>query len=427
MQGIDVEALEGELLTLARHKGGFERPEGLARNLRTILDLHCVQQIAGGQGGGVASVAALKAALRHCADKIQNEQTGLIARIYFFLLSKEELEESVLSTTLATAVLGERREAIADLLGTTVGGFRGGNERRLPALLAGELMRHEVEVRKSEPIDVLATDQLQSDSSPTVLDARGSIQAIQQALKHVYNESAQLLPLASLVVADRPPYYDASPSLSLSDQDDPERYTYSLTLAFTAELTEYVVGYVSQSYLTDSFLVAARQLTDVFSFSTDAGRDACHKRVRDTADTITAIRKRSDGRTTRSGIRLEDVPFEEYGDYLPDYDNPHDAVRLLRAQLQPDPTPIRLKIVQESTQSKSDHFCYWVADRPIFVRHLRIDLREFSSEPSARDQRLTVQPFMMATSAALALDDTSILDEETDNWLVRGQGFCVIW
>jgi hypothetical protein len=427
MSGIDVEELEGDLLTLARHKGGFERPEGLARDLRTVLTLDCVAQITDGKSGGVAGVAALRTVLRLCADKIVNEQTRLIVGIYFFLLTKEELDRSFLSPTLITDVLGKRREAIADLLETTPSGFRGSDERRLPALLAGELMRHEIEVMKTDPVDLLAIDDGADDGSPAALDARGSTQAIQQALKHVYSDSAQLLPLASLVVADRPPYYDASVSLSMSDNDDVEKYTYNLTLAFTAELTEYVVGYVSQSYLTDSFLVAARRLTDVYSFSTDAGRDACHARLKDTADTVTVIRKRADGRTTRSGVRLEDVPFDEYANYLPDYDNPQDAVRLLRAQLQTDPLPIRLKVVQESAQNKSDHFCYWVADRPIFVRHLRLDLRAFTPEPSPRDGRLTVQPFMMATSAALALDRSGVLDEETDNWLVRGQGFTVIW
>jgi hypothetical protein len=427
LPGIDVEELEGDLLTLAHHKTGFERPEGLARDLRTILDLHCVKQVAGGDSGRVDRVAALKMVLRLCADKFKNEQTGLAVKIYFFLLSKEELKDFSLPATLATALLGERQEAIGELLGTTSAGFRGSGAHRLPALLAGELLRHEIEARKIEPVNPLGSSEAGLDPSPSALDARGAIQAIQQAVRHVYHDNAFLLPLASLIVADRPPYYDVSLNFSMSDGPTDDVFLYRMSLAFTAQLTEYVIGYVSSSYLSDSLLVSSPRLTDVRSFATNAERDACHSDHMESVDTVTVMKKRSDGTTFPKGVRLKDVPVEEYPHYLPQHEDPSNAVKLLRADLQTSAAPIRLRLNHESMHKKNGHFCYWVADRPTYVRSLRIDLRSFTPEPSKRNGRLTVQPFMMATSADLALDESGVLDEETDNWLIRGQGFVVVW
>jgi hypothetical protein len=426
---LDVEALENDLSLLAHQKSGFERPEALMAGLQVLLSLKAVVQVAGAmQDSRAARVAALRTVLRQVVDRIASESTRRTVSIYFFLLTEDELEALGLNRTLTQASLGERRQAIADLLHSTPAAFRNGDEHRVCALVAGELLCYETEISRIIDEPGLSPEPTSKDR-PVSTTARGATQAVRRAISHLYRDDQRLLPLASLLVPDRVIYYDAAVDLTLVDSDnDSDRYIYRLSLTFTAELTEYVVGYVCRSHLTDTLLVGSKLVTDVYSFSTERARDECVKRFSGSLDVVTLVTARSDGRTVNKGLRMEAVPKNEYKTYLGDeYDKHGRDIKLLRADLPASRSPARLKVVQEFGLDKSDHFCYWVADRPIFLRQLRVDTRQFTPPGSGRGWRVTLQPFMMATNAELALHLDGAMSEETDNWLIRGQGFAVVW
>jgi hypothetical protein len=425
---LDVEALEGDLSVLAHQKSGFERPEALMDRLQVLLSLQAVKQVAGAmQDSRAARVAALRTVLRQSVGRIVSEATRRTAAIYFFLLTSKELEALGLSPTLTQAPLGERRQAIANLLHSTPAAFRNGDEHRICALVAGELLCYETKV--CHMLDEPKLPELDGSESTTSITAQGATQAIRLAISQLYRNDTRLLPLASLLVPDRVIYYDAVVDLTLIDSEaDPERYIYRLSLTFTAELSDYVVGYVCRSHLTDTLLVGTKRVTDVYSFSTDDARDECVKRLSGSLDVVTLVTARPDGRTAHKGLRMEVVPKDEYEVYLGDeYEKHGKDIKLLRAKLPESQVPVRLKVVQEFSLHKSDHFCYWVADRPIYLRQLRVDTRQFTPSGSSRDGRVTLQPFMMATNAEIALHIDRTMSEETDNWLIRGQGFTVVW
>jgi hypothetical protein len=425
---LDVEKVEHDLATLAHHKAGFDRPETLVERLNVVLALDAVTEVVGQlQDSRTARVVALRTVLRQCVGRMTSEATRVMTSLYFFLYTEDELEQRGLSPQLAHAPLGERRAAIASILKTTPSAFRNGDEHRLSPLLAGELLCYETEIRRIAADPDLVTDPDQQ-GHPSVMTARGATQAVSRALAHLYRDEHQLLSLASLVVPDRVIYYDAFVELSLHDAvNDPERYVYRLALTFTTALSEYVVGYVARSHLTDTLLVGAKRLTDVYSFSTETARDECVAGVTGSLDVVTLVTSRG-GQTLHKPLRVEPVPLDEYESYLDDeYERYGEDIKLLRAALPDSEKTVRLKVIQEFSAHKSDHFCYWVADRPIYLRQLRVDTREFTPPGSGRGGRVTLQPFMMATNAEIALHIDGKMSEETENWLIRGQGFTVVW
>jgi hypothetical protein len=245
----------------------------------------------------------------------------------------------------------------------------------------------------------------------------------------LYRRDSHLLPLASLLVPDRAIYYDAIIHLRLEDHpDDESLYNYRLSLTFTANLSEYVVGYVAGSQLTDVLLSGAQNLTDVYSFSTVEARDACYEKLCGSVDVVTLITTMQDGRTRHQALKLEPVPEADYESYLGIENELYsNSVRLLRAPIpHHSDQMVRLRVTQSFEQNKSDHFCYWVIDRPLYLRQLRADTRDFTPPETDRSGRLTLQPFMMATDAEISLRDGQV-DVETENWLIRGQGFALIW
>jgi hypothetical protein len=68
---------------------------------------------------------------------------------------------------------------------------------------------------------------------------------------------------------------------------------------------------------------------------------------------------------------------------------------------------------------------YWVADRPMFVRDIKIDVRNY---PRREDLEFDVVPFLGSVENLGACDfvagECLIV---VNRWLVRGQGFCVVW
>lgn len=425
---IDVEKVAQDLELLAKQKSGFDS-HALAEKFEVVLDLEVVAEVAGDlENLRAARLAALRSVLRNCVDRIALSETRTAASIYFFLLSPDELFDLGLSDSLLKSTLTQRREAIAHLRNDTASAFRNGDEHRMCPLVAGELLRYEVETRKRPPLPPV--DEHERDAGLDAMTTRSATQAVSRAISSFYHEDQHLLALASLLIPDRPIYYDAALQLAMSDGARKDEYEYRLSFSFTAEMQEYVVGYVARSPLTDALLVGAKGVTDVYSFSTPAGRDECYDKVNGSLDVVTLITSLSDGRTRHQPARLEPVPEDEYGHYLAtELDQHSDSVKLLRARL-PQPqsgSHSRVNISQHFTERKSDHFCYWVADRPIFLRHVRVDVRDFTPPASERERRVTFQPFMMTTNKDLSLDRDNVIDVETANWLIRGQGFVVVW
>ncbi len=418
---LNAEALEQELKHLAHQKEGFERPEAVAAKLNLLLSLDSVVAASGSSGDSRhGRVFGLRSVLEVVITRLPNSSTQAAARIYFFLDEGQEHEED-----LRLVKLEDRRSAIEDRLGFGHDTYRKGEEQRIRALVAGELLRHEEAARRDPSIGGADTPQLAERPGETLPTA----QALGSILAARYRPSQDVSQLTALVIPDRPVYYDTQIEIALIDAEDPGRYRYQLKLTFTASIREYVVGVVAEPALCDVLLSSSDGITDVYSCSSERDRDERAEVLTKSPDAVRVLFQDKGGQTRQRALRLAPVEGAETAAYLGDWGKPHaDRVRLLRTEVPTRPDGLaRLIVLQEFELSKEDHFCYWVADRPIYVRSMSVDLHQFQPLDAAKRGRITVHPFMMAGVADPVSAPASLYSLAVENWLVRGQGVTIVW
>jgi len=419
---LNAEALERELDLLAHQRGGFDRPEAIAAKVDLLLRLESVVATSGsGADSRTGRVFGLRAVLATAIQRLPREATRTSARIYFFLDEGGEHEED-----LRVAKLEDRRLAIESRLGIAPDTYRKGEEQRVRALVAGELLRHEESARR-EPIafEQVRAGQLAEPAGEVLPTA----QAMASILSARYRPDQEVSLLTSLLLPDRPIYYETLIEIALIDAEDPNRYYYQLKLTYSADVHEYVVGIVGEPALSEVVLSSCGTVTDVYSCSSDDDRDALAEKLAGSLDAVRLVDRGSGGQTRHRPLRLSPTTPAETSDYLGDWAGAYsERIKLLRTDVPPRPDGLaRLVISQEFELSKQDHFCYWVADRPTFVRNLSVDLNRFRPLEPAKEERITVYPFMMAGAAESVSRPASLYSLAVENWLVRGQGIAVVW
>ncbi|RAS64970.1 hypothetical protein C8D87_105465 [Lentzea atacamensis] len=76
------------------------------------------------------------------------------------------------------------------------------------------------------------------------------------------------------------------------------------------------------------------------------------------------------------------------------------------------------------TQTIGEHFLFWSAGRPMFVRTITMDLRELVQ---GNQREVFVQPFLDTVDSLVLDAKDGHLMLRLDRWLVRGQGVVAIW
>ncbi len=133
---LDVERVAGALAQLAAVKSGFSKPPDLS-HLGVLLSLGVVGDLVGDQRPRAAAQAiALRSVLDRVTDRISNTRTREQARIYLFLDEDEGLQ---------TGTLSRRRREIEDRFDYGRDRYRQGDEAFVRAIVAGELVRFEIE------------------------------------------------------------------------------------------------------------------------------------------------------------------------------------------------------------------------------------------------------------------------------------------
>ncbi len=410
----DIEAIEQDLRRLAHVRGGFDHPERISSDMDVLLELDSVAAASAEAESRIERTGGLRRVLRRAVAGIENERTRLAASLYLFLADEGDLAARGKDDSLWSAGIVVRRQVIEDLAGYKPGTFRNGEEERIRGIVAGELAWLDA----TESGAAQATDGLGGDADLRDLLAAG------------YGPQHPVDGLCHLVWPSSEVTYDALLSLSLTDDEDSDDlYRYEMVATFSADISSYVVCYVPEPFLTDRVLSVCPGVTEVFSTSGSDERDAAHARMSESINGVSQIVSLPNGQTRLVPIRLHDATDERRDELLYELEpDSREEIRVMEADVPGDAGTLRRLVTRHSFKlAKSDHYCYWYTDRPFYLRQLRVDVSDFTPPPANRNRPITLQRFSLASGSPVRLDDRGVVVLDNENWLVRGQGFIVVW
>ncbi len=85
---------------------------------------------------------------------------------------------------------------------------------------------------------------------------------------------------------------------------------------------------------------------------------------------------------------------------------------------------VRVRYYFRWSQTLAEHFFYWSANRPMFVRTVTMDLRELLH---GHEREVFVQPFLDGVDSFMLDAKDGHLLLRLDRWVVQGQGVVAIW
>jgi hypothetical protein len=278
----------------------------------------------------------------------------------------------------------------------------------------------------AKPQHTLATliTQLRADDEEPVNSTDSPDDRFLISLQAHYPNAPKLETLRSLIIPQKPTYHDMSVRLYLRDATtSPDAYELKYQVEFTASVEEFVVGLTTRATLGDLLIAECPQLSDTFTFSTEAARASFAKN----AITLTYYDTTTTGRVSKRDLKLRPVTTanarKAYLGGIPS--QVARDVTLLRAAVPGSPSaPRHLEItVTSHNMSRRDHYCFWIADRTSYVRRITVDFTRFTVPDGERPR---LHPFLGTVAHEIKETDAAY-DIPVENWLVKDQGIMLIW
>jgi hypothetical protein len=165
---------------------------------------------------------------------------------------------------------------------------------------------------------------------------------------------------------------------------------------------------------------------DVWKVSDRAALDAARRQA--LARTPARVRVVQEGVPRTVPLPLEAVGHEEYAAYLGDVANADTGDVLLLRGVFPkgdDPNaPVQLTTEASWTMAKADHYCYWVAGRPIELERIVFDCRGLTL--GGERPAFTCQPFFASEGVHVAEQDGRFT-VDVYGFVGRGQAAILSW
>jgi hypothetical protein len=262
---------------------------------------------------------------------------------------------------------------------------------------------------------------MSGEELPGSADLSPSARAITEALRTAYPRATKLSTLVNTIVSPAGYYGDVTVELTLTDAD-PEEYTATYQIGFDAELDEYVLAFASSTALANVIIARCPEVNDVWVFS-DERNLRSHLNLSDSQSRVRVSGTNREGAPDTDPLNLTALDAADAEPYLPGLSaEERETVVVLRATV-PDRFTGRTRFVtrQVARMQKKDHYCYWAAQGPMFVRQLICDYSGLSGIG-------VVNPVPLLGVAAVApRTDSGSFTLDVENWLAPGQGFVVTW
>jgi hypothetical protein len=277
-------------------------------------------------------------------------------------------------------------------------------------------------------LEGVARQFLEHGETPTQPGTREPLAETVEAISSLYPAGSDLRQLAAMIVPSRPPVEDAEISLTLEDAEDASLYSLLLTNTTLTRSGPFYLAITSRATLSDLIVTMCPKVGEVFACSSAADVEQRATEWSERGRSLfTAIGKDDRGLTTRSALSLERLSDEDKASVLTGLsDEDIDATAVLAAEI-PDRIAakglVSIEVRLYSQMERRDHYCYWLANRPTFVKKIAVN---WSALTLPEDQKIRLRSTIRATAYEPHYDDSGC-EFRVDGWLVAGQGVLVTW
>ena len=248
-----------------------------------------------------------------------------------------------------------------------------------------------------------------------------------EAISSLYPASSDLRQLAAMIVPSRPPVKDAEISLTLGDVEDASLYSLLLTNTTLTRSGPFYLAITSRATLSDLIVTMCPKVGEVFACSSAADVE---QRATEWSEPTAASSRRPGGTTGASPLAAPCPSRDSRAKTRPLFsqasDEDIDATAVLTAEV-PDHIAadglISIEVKLDSEMERRDHYCYWLANRPTFVKKIAVN---WSALTLPEDQKIRLRSTIRATAYEPHYDDTGC-EFRVEGWLVAGQGVLVTW
>jgi len=386
-------------------KVGWSRPERLS-GMSALLNLKAVEVESGGSSNPRLRVAALPSVLGKAVKR---------------------LPDSVPDGPLAGKNVAEAAAALLDVPTPQPG--RSLSDRREAAAKVCRVEPETFRRHLQTPVLAHVADALRALSGEQLLEGAASStaagQAVRDALGAYYGAHAsQLATLVKSVLPQTVHYDDVSVELVLQDHpEDRALYQLEYRSGFLASLDEYVVAFVQRAALSDRIMATCPKVNDAWAFSDREGLEKQTRTLHEGESSVRVLGEDAEGRPFLQALDLQPVERKSSRDYLTGLgDIDIGEVTLLRSAVPRTlAAPAQIATQYRFDMRRDDHYCYWVAPRPLFLRRLTFNYTQLG-----RTGRVIVQPFM-GKAASRPEWEGQLFRLEVDDWVVPGQGAVMTW
>jgi hypothetical protein len=252
-----------------------------------------------------------------------------------------------------------------------------------------------------------------------VLDSTSSAELVTTALDRDIPHTPDKSSLVSLMLQARPVLRDVSIALRIERVDQTAVHA-GTRIEVTMPRGQMLVAATPSVMHSTALSAACPNVFEVVSLGRPGSFDDAAKAFGEKLECYVE----SPGRATRR-VEFRRVPANALRKYIsPPVGMTAGDIVLFSADLgDVDGEFVRVRYHYHWSQDLDQHFVYWAADRPMFLRTVILDMRELVSR---HECQVWVKAFLGVDSLVLDTSDghTSL---SLDRWIVEGQGVVAVW
>lgn len=235
--------------------------------------------------------------------------------------------------------------------------------------------------------------------------------------------------LVDIVLPEKNIYTDVRVKYTLTDSEtDESKYILKYEIEFTSNLNEYVIAIVAHSEIQERISNTCPKICDVITIPTLHSSFDDFQRIASQIN-ITKIGKDSSGNSIKTPLKLMQLTSKsQILKYTKGISNDEiEKMIILFEKLNSNINDHSTILVStpEIQLDKSDHYVYWIADRPMWVNCIEFDFSKFTF---GGKKNFNVQPiipsYKCCTNSTMTESKFTIL---IHNWLVNGNGIIFSW